>query len=159
MDILGAFDYLEEIERSIEAMYLSFSQAFSSDIESAALFREMAEDENEHLAIVQYQRRIILKNKQSFIDVEIDLGEIAEVIEKAKNGAKMSKDLSLDEALKISIDVERSSAEHHYKTIMSKANPAFSEMVNHLGSADEMHKGRLEKFLGERYFNTKDLLD
>jgi len=42
---------------------------------------------------------------------------------------------------------------------MSKANPAFSEMVRSLGSADEEHMGRLEKFLGERYFNTKDLLD
>ena len=159
MDILGVLERLENLELAIENMYKSFNQKFFDDIQAAELFRKMGEDERGHLKIVQYQRRIVVGNRRLFDDVEMDLDEVVQVTNEAEKGADISNDLSLDDALKMSIEVEKSAAEHHYHTAMSKANPAFSEMVRSLGSADEEHMGRLEKFLGERYFNTKDLLD
>ncbi len=80
MDIFELFDLLEKLELKISVMYRNFQGIFQDDNETAELFKKMGEDEESHVDIVKFQRKILQQGVR--VKVDVDLVEINSVFSK-----------------------------------------------------------------------------
>lgn len=152
MNILDAFNDIENLEMVLSGMYQYFSREFSDDPAASAVFMALCEEEKSHAALVQYQRRIIRQNQKLFQDVDINIQEIREVISTIKSILDSTPRPSLEDAIKLSLRIEASTAEAHYRTVMKQSNKEFSDFLNQLGVSDKEHIGKLKAFAKNRGF-------
>lgn len=147
MDILTALNDIEKLELKLSELYRHCSRLFSDDTVVASLFKKLSEEEQAHYDLVQYQKRLIRKNKELFRDVTIDVAEITQVTGKADSLLKAHPPLSVEEAIRSAIEIEKNAAEYHYRTAIQQANPDVAAFLKNLGGYDDGHARSLGEFL------------
>jgi rubrerythrin len=150
LDIYSLYKPLAEFEAKVGDLYEWFSGLFKDDPEAAFAFFQLAAEERAHVAIIEYQRRLVRANAKDFGGVTVDLQPIEEataLVEKVRGAAEPP---SLEEALRTALALETSAAEYHYKTAMKQSNASLARLLDALGTADRNHLGRLVAFAKQR---------
>lgn len=146
MHIQSLFKPLEELERNLSILYKKLSDHFSSDPESRLAFYRLHLDEKSHLALVQYQKRLVAQNPKHFQEIQLNLEEVKELAERADQILWTKREVSLREAFDMALSFETRAAEYHYRSALRLANPEISDLIRNLGNADEIHLKTLLDF-------------
>ncbi|NWF98561.1 MAG: hypothetical protein HXY52_06480 [Nitrospirae bacterium] len=149
MQILNTLDEILKLELKLMDLYAFFSKLFNEDKEAASVFFKLSLDEKGHAELVQYQKRIVSKNLNDFLEVSINIEEIREIISKAENIMKSTVPITLEESIKLALLFEKNAAEYHYKSAVEQSNPEFAKFLNNLASVDNEHFDSIKK-LAER---------
>lgn len=149
MQILNVLDEIEKLELKLMDLYTFFTNLFKDDKDVSSSFFKLGLDEKGHAELVKYQKRIVRKNLNNFLDVSININEIHEIILKAEDIMKSPTPPSLEESIKLALLFEKSAAEYHYKSAMEQSNPEFASFLNNLASVDNDHFDTIKK-LAER---------
>lgn len=151
MHIAKVLEHLERLERKTGDLYEWLSTVFADDPEAAGFFFRVSVDETAHANLIGYQRRLVTQNSRLFKDVSVDLEGLGEVL--AKVDSLMSgTPPSLEEALKVALEIEGSAAEMHAFTTIEKASSTLSRLLQNLGSFDNRHRKDFEEFAAHRGF-------
>jgi rubrerythrin len=103
MEIIRAFEALRKLELRVQDLYTHYHKLFSEDREAAGLFFELSLEEKSHADLIDYQLRIIKKNKLLFSDIEFDMEALNQFIAKIESRISSKKPVSLKEALEFGI--------------------------------------------------------
>lgn len=149
MHILKALDPLEKLEDRIARLYEWFSENLKDDAEASAFFYRMSIDESAHANLVRYQRRVVSKNMKLFGDVDLDLGGIQKEIARIEAILAGPPPL-VEEAVRISLDIENNAAETHYRNTVEKASSSIATLLTSLSAFDCKHCEVVEEFAAKR---------
>jgi len=152
MDCFRALKLVESIEQLMADLYESFSRTFAADEDAAAFFFRISREEISHRNLVQFQERLVKKNPKSFGEVNLDLDLFNAATAKVQYFMKRDAPPTLEEAVRISIDLESEVVEHLYRTVIAEANPAVQELVSNLGRQSEIHRKHIQDFAIQRGF-------
>ena len=150
MDIYSPFKPLAELEGTLAEFYGWCKTLFKGDEDAASLFSRLAADELSHVAIIDYQRRLVRDRPGEFTVVQIDLQPVAEAMSLIAVVRQSNQPPALDQAVRVALTLETNAAEYHCKTAMQQANPGVAELLEALGSGDREHLARLVRFAGAR---------
>lgn len=151
MHILRVLDPLEGIEKKIAELYERFSEIFGEDAEAASFFYRMSVDEIAHANLVGYQRRVVVQNMKLAKDVSLDLDDINYTLERVKS-LLAGPPPSLEEAVKLALEIENSAAEAHSRTAIAEAVPGIYQLLSSLSGFDSKHCEMVENFAASRGF-------
>jgi hypothetical protein len=142
---------LERFEETMSNLYDSLRLRYESDPEAASFFARMRDEEIGHRDIVRYQRRIMFTTKENYMDLaDFDQDALERVLHTVEDLIAHAAGLQLDEALRSSAALELEGTEQHYRSVVSRANPALGYLVENLGGADREHAARLGLFADSR---------
>lgn len=149
MYILGVLDLLVKLETKISELYEWFSRNYADDAGAASLFYRISVDEIAHANLVRYEKKLAVQNSKIFSEIHLDVVEISTTLEKVISVLSGTPP-SLEQAVKISLDIENSAAEAHYRNIIGKATPDISRLLKNLGGFDSRHIEVFSKFAESR---------
>ncbi len=139
MDILQVLRPLEQLERKLAELYQWFSDLFEADAEAAFVFHRMYLEENTHVRLIEYQRRLARGNPNAFGDVEVSLEGVRRELARIDALRASGKAPSLEEAVRAALEFESDAAEYHYKNAIRLASPDMSRLFDSLGASDKQH--------------------
>jgi hypothetical protein len=151
LHITKVLDPLEKLETKISELYEWFSSIFADDAEAASLFYRISIDETAHANLVRYQRRLAAQNSKIFGDVSLEPGAVNAALDMAASVLSGAPP-SLEEAVKIALDLEKNIAEAHYIAAIAQASPEMSRLLSSLRGFDSRHSEVFEKFAAGRGF-------
>ncbi len=151
MLILRVLESLETIETKIADLYELFSKIFAEDAGAASFFYRMSVDETAHANLVRYQRRVVVQNMKLVKEISLDLDAVNATLERVIS-VLSEPPYSLEEALKIALEIEKSLAEAHSLTAVAQAIPDFSRLLSSLSGFDSRHCEVVEDFAASRGF-------
>jgi rubrerythrin len=143
--ILRVLDTLEKLEAKMADLYEWFASIFAADSEAAEFFYRMSLDETAHANLVRYYRRIASKDAKLLREVILDVEPLTAAIESI-NADLLGPKPSLEEALKMAIDLEINAAESHAIAALATAAPGLAPLLSNLGALDSRHHRALEEF-------------
>ncbi len=149
MRVLNVLDEIAKLELKLMDLYNFFSNLFKDDQDASSSFFKLSLDEKQHAELVQYQKRVVRKNPNDFLEISIDINEIREIISKVESIMRSPVPPKLEESIKFALLMEKSAAEYHYKSAMEQSNPEFANFLNNLSSVDNDHYETIKK-LAER---------
>lgn len=152
MEFWRFLHHLEEFEQVMADLYRTLARLHGGDAEAEDLFDTLAKGEVSHRDIIRYERRLVHNNPDEFVRSDFDPGSIGEAAAKAQAATREAASLSLEQALRVSFEIESSAAEHHYQTAMAQSNPAVAAMVRQLDAYDKEHIEVLRAFAKKRGF-------
>ncbi len=150
MDVLLVLRPLHELERSLGELYQWFSEAFAGDGEAAFVFHRLFLEEQSHVRLIEYQRRLARSNPTAFGNVEVNLEEIQRAIARIgaiRNGGNPPE---LKEAVRLALEFETGAAEVHIRSAIKQANADVSRLLDSLGTSDKQHVSSLRAFAEKR---------
>ncbi len=150
MEIQAVLRPLSQLERSISELYLSLSERFSSDAEAAAVFLRLALEEQAHVGLIEYQRRVARWSPEQFGEVDVDLEEVLETTRKVMQLRDSGEPISLAEAVRAALELEVGAAEHHAQNAVRQTDPGLSQLLGSLSSGDHDHVASLRAFAAKR---------
>lgn len=153
MHILKILDLLEKLESTISKLYAAFSRSFVDDPETSRFFDQMSIEESLHANLVKFQRRIVRPNIKDCKEIDFDAREVEKAIEEVVRAIKTSERLSLEAALKLSLDIENGMAEQHYRNTIQRSFPDIVKLMNSLTSFDCRHSDAFLLFAKKRGFD------
>jgi len=154
-EIQSVLKPLEHFETLMQEIYATLAQRFGGDTDAAALFRRLAFEERSHVGQVQFLRRIARQNPSHFSEVDVDLEAIQREIEQIERVHAAVDELSLREAVVLSIEFESGVAEVHSRPAIAGSNREVGTMLRSLHNADLKHYTSLVEFARKRGFRTK----
>jgi len=151
MHILKALDPLEKLEDRIARLYEWFSENLKDDAEASAFFYRMSIDESAHANLVRYQRRVASQNMKLFgdLDLDLDLSGIQKEIARIE-AILAGPPPMVEEAVKISLDIENNAAKTHYGNTVEKAASSIATLLTSLSAFDCKHCEVFEEFAAKR---------
>ncbi|MCK4911275.1 MAG: hypothetical protein KAR83_06520 [Thermodesulfovibrionales bacterium] len=150
MDAEKALRLLGRLEKKIGELYDHFSGLFRSDEKVRELFDQLCMDEDSHDSVVQYQMRIVRQDPGAFGDVEVSESEINCIMDFIDKTIASKKHPTLKQAVELSLKIEGTASESHYRTALVQDNPMLGELIRSLGVSDEEHSKRLRDFVVSR---------
>ncbi len=150
MDIITALEVLKKLELKVQDLYAYYHTLFGADKAAAGVFYELSLEEKSHADLIDYQLRIIKKNKLMFNDVEFDMESLNQLIAKRESQISSKKPISFEGAVKFGMELENDALEYHYKTLIAKSNSEVGELINKLGTFDKEHFDKLKNLDRER---------
>jgi rubrerythrin len=150
MDVQAVLRPLSLFERSISELYLGLSERYRGDEEAASVFFRLALEEQTHVSLIEYQRRLARWNPDLFGEVEVDLSEILETTSRVQQLRDASTAPTLAEAVKIALELESGAAEYHARNAVAQANPTIAQLLGSLSSGDRLHISSLRSFAERR---------
>ena len=150
MDIFKFLKTVENVESKMAEVYGRFSRDFAGDEELAGVFGKLTRDEESHRDIVLFEEKLVMQNRSSFTDLDIDVSGLPETLAKIGEILNSSQALSAEQAIKFALDCEASVAELHFRKAITISNPKISGLMRNLGEKDKDHFGFLEKFAQKR---------
>jgi rubrerythrin len=149
MNMQRIFKPLEDLERNLSILYKQFSERFADHPESRVTFYRLHLDEKAHLALVQYQKRVVRQNPKMFGEADIDLDEVVRLAAQVDERLWTKHPWTLREAVAYALDLEANSAEQHYHCAVKTTDGKISPLLRNLGAADDGHIRALVE-LGQR---------
>jgi len=149
MHIMKVLDPLEKLETKISELYEWFSGIYSYDAEAASFFFRISIDETAHANLVKYEKRLAVLNSKLFAEVSLDPVVVTDALETVTSVLSAAPPI-LEEAVKISLDIEKSAAEAHFRAAIAQAMPDISRLLKSLGGFDNRHIEVFEKFAASR---------
>lgn len=150
MDIFKFLKTVENVELKMGEVYGRFSRDLAGDQEVSELFRKLTNDEESHRQIVQFEEKLVMQNRSSFLDLDIDVSGLPEEMAKIDEVMNSPQSFSAEQAIRFALDCEESVAELHFRKAIAISNPKISGLMKNLGDKDKEHLGYLQKFAGER---------
>ena len=150
MEAEKALRLLGRLEKKVGELYDHFADVFRSDKETWELFTQLCLDEDSHDSVVQYQVRIVRQEPGAFGDLEVSEDEVIRIMEFVDKTISSGQKLTLKQAVELSIKIEGTASESHYRTALAQNNPALGELIRNLGVSDEEHSKRLRDFVISR---------
>jgi len=150
MDILQVLRPLEQLERQLADLYQWFSELFETDREAAFVFQRMHLDENSHVRLIEYQRRLARGNPGVFGDVDVSLDALQVAIARVERIRGGASALTLEEAVHAALELESRAAEYHYSNAIQQASPEMKRLFDSLGVGDEQHVKYLRDLAARR---------
>jgi len=150
MDVQRFFKILIEIESRLAELYGWFSEVYAEDAEASALFYRMARDERSHVALIQYERRLLRKEKDLSFKVDLSPKELEDTACEVSKLLLLRSSPSLPEALGLALRFENSAAENHMEGIEIREAPGLSRLLKSLGREDRKHYSDLAAFAKKR---------
>ncbi len=147
MEAEKALRLLGRLEKKVGELYDHFCEVFRSDEEAKALFEQLCLDEDSHNSVVQYQVRIVRQEPGAFGSVKVSEKEINSIMELIDRTISSERKLTLKQAVELSIKIEGTASESHYRTALSQSNPQLGELIRNLGVSDEEHSKKLMDFV------------
>jgi hypothetical protein len=98
---------------------------------------------------VRYEKKLAVQNSKIFSEIHLDVVEISTTLEKVISVLSGTPP-SLEQAVKISLDIENSAAEAHYRNAIGKATPEIYRLLKSLGGFDSRHIEVFSKFAESR---------
>jgi len=151
--LLKILGLLEKLESTISELYAAFSRSFGDDPEAALFFDQMSMEESLHANLVKFQRRIVRPNIKDCKEIDFDAQEVEKTIEEVMSAIKTSEHLSLEAALKMSLEIENGMAEQHYRNTVQRSCPDIVKLMNSLTSYDCRHSDAFLLFAKKKGFN------
>jgi len=151
MDIQLALRPLEDLECRLSSFYEWLSTVFVGDAEAASLFYRLARDEKAHVALIQYERRMLRRSPRG-IHLQMEVEAIFDLLKKIEAVRKAPSPPSLGEAVRMALEIENSGAENHYKGAQGGLKDTLAQLLSNLGKEDARHYGALLKFAKGRGF-------
>ncbi|MEW6586053.1 MAG: J domain-containing protein [Nitrospirota bacterium] len=145
MAILRVLDTLEKLEAKMADLYEWFATIFAADSEATEFFYRMSLDETAHANLVRYYRRMASKDAKVLGEVALDVEPLKATMERI-NAVLSGPKPSLEEAVKIAVDLEINAAESHAIASLVTAAPGLAPLLTNLGSLDSKHHRVLEEF-------------
>ncbi|HUO77270.1 MAG TPA: DnaJ domain-containing protein [Thermodesulfovibrionales bacterium] len=149
MYIMRVLDLLERLEAKISELYEWFSRIYAQDAEAASLFYRISIDETAHANLVKYEKRLVAQNTKIFGEISLDPGVINATLEMVTSVLSAASP-SLEQAVKVSLDIEHSAAEAHYRAAIAQASPDISRLLENLEGFDTRHIEVFEEFAANR---------
>ena len=144
---------LELLEDTLANLYETLSQKFADDKKLSALFYRLNIDEISHRDLVKYQMRLLKKSEsEDFADIEIDISEIEELLDKAKEAILSLDGIDPPKAIELAMEIESSAAERHYNSAIRQSNPKLAKLLHSLGEGDKHHLQRLHNYIKSSEF-------
>jgi len=153
VQILKILGLLEKLESTISRLYSTFARSFRDDNSAAQFFDQMSMEESLHANLVKFQRRIVTSNIKDCKEIDFDAQEVEKTIEEVMRVIETNERLSLEAALKISLDLENSMAERHYQTAVQRSLPDIVKLMNSLTSFDCRHFDAFLSYAQKKGFN------
>ncbi len=147
MNISTLLGRLNDLEHAMADLYLWLSGVFEDDPEASRLFARLHVQELSHANLVQYERRLVRSDPDTFYGVDLDVEPVTEVlgwIEEFRSGGAPP---TLGEALLFSMRVESHAAEHLHRKAVAASNRDLCAMVAQLAEADRQHFETLRSFV------------
>ncbi|KKL90014.1 hypothetical protein LCGC14_1908890 [marine sediment metagenome] len=141
---------LKELESKVSRLYTHFGHLFAGDKDAAEFFDLLSMDEESYGSVVQYQMRLVKKEPGAFGSVEVSEKEINSIMSVIDKTISSGKKLTLKQAVELSVKIEGTASESHFRTALALNNPALGELVRNLGVSDEEHTKRLRDFIVSR---------
>jgi|YelNatPaOPRAMG01_1025707.scaffolds.fasta_scaffold51925_1 rubrerythrin len=149
MDILKALDIIEKLELKLSELYSHLSKLFSDNKEVSGIFFKLSIEEKGHADLIKFQRRLILKSKDLKKDIELDMVEINNIMQKADSILKSQYQITIKDALKSAIELENDSGEYHYRNFIKYGNSDLSLLLENLSKYDNEHIEQLKELLNK----------
>lgn len=151
MHILKVLYPLRKLESRISELYEWFSRIFADDTEAASLFYRISIDETAHADLVRYQERLASRNNELFGEIPVDIAVVDSTLEMVTS-VLSGPPPSLEQAVRIALDIESSAAESHYRATIAHAAPDISRLLSSLRGFDNRHREIFEEFAAARGF-------
>ncbi len=160
MELLRFLKPLEEFEYTLSRLYHYFAYIFIKDDDAFQLFSTLEEEEIGHQELIRSLRNLVLKNYRDYGEVHENIRQVIELTQFILQYIESKPDVTLEKALGIALNFEKTAAERHYRTAIIQSNPVLEDLVRNLSKADEVHVSRLRTFMINRgYLSTDDSLD
>ncbi len=150
MDIQTMFEPLVKFESDLAGLYEWYSELFRHDNEAAFVFIHLAAEEQAHVTIVKYLRRLVRNSPKEFADVTLDLEPVEEALVTIASFRSAPQSTSLEEALRAALTLEKIESEYHLRASVEQANAHVARVLDALGTADRIHLGKLVAFAKKR---------
>lgn len=150
MDIGRCLRGLQDVESRLEALYDWYGEIFAEDEEAAAFFRRLAREERSHAELVAFQKRLALKDRTGFSDVDLHWDTITALLAQIDELVGSDPPPRLNEAIASALLFESSGAELYMPEILARSNPGLEGLVRKLGQANREHFRRLQEFAEAR---------
>ena len=147
MDIATLLTRLDQLEHAMADLYLWLSGVFEDDHEVSRLFARLHTQELAHANLVQYERRLVRSDPDTFSSVDLDAGPVEEVMGWIREFRSAAAPPVLKEALLFSMRVESHAAEHLHRKAVAASNRTLCAMVAQLAEADRQHFETLRDFV------------
>lgn len=139
MSLQRLLQCLIDLETRLSELYAWFAEAYAEDAEAASLFYRMARDEKAHAALIEYEKRLINKEKDAALAIPLKEGEVRVLIGKIDKALSARHSPPLEEALLFALDLEDSAAENHLAGVASEKAPGLIKLLKNLGKEDRRH--------------------
>ncbi len=139
MDVQQILRPLQQFEEKLGELYDWLAEVHAADAEMASVFHLLARDERSHAAQVEFQRRVARQNPRLFARVELDLAEIFAGLERIVKIRANLDPPSVEEAIRIALELEAGAAEYHYRNILAQLDESMTRLLGSLGRADRQH--------------------
>lgn len=130
---------LIEVENRLSSLYGWFAETYGEDAEASALFYRMSKDEKAHAALIEYERRLIAKEKGAALAIPLSQGEAEALLDRIEKALACRQAPPLKEALSLALELEESDAENHLTGISSQTAPGLLKLLKNLGREDRRH--------------------
>ena len=148
-DILTILRLIEKLEESLSKLYVLFSNKFSDNQEIKSFYHQLSVEEDSHRNLVNYQIRVARQNEDIFSNVEVDVEEIKNALQKI-NLIMENSSISIEDALRFTVNIEFSLAEQYAANLMKQSNKEFSKLIDSLVSGFKEHHKKI-KNMAEKY--------
>lgn len=150
MKILAVLSQLERVESRMASFYEWLSEVFEADAAASGLFYRMSLQEKSHASLLRYGRKLVHRSPNEFEDVDFDSDAVESLLAAIEKFRVESPEPSLGDALFFAMKVECEPAENGHREILTISNPAMSQIIKSLTTADEEHHLILREFAQQR---------
>ncbi len=154
-DIPIALKVIEDVQKRISAFYGRLALSFSDKEEIKAFFEGLSKEEFRLCNLARYQMKIVSKAPFLYSNSEIDLAFIEEGLKKMQQFEEGPAP-TLESALNIVEEIERTFGEHFFLSIMKQSNAELAYLVKCLSSFCAQHHKEC-RHLAEKYGVTSSM--
>lgn len=137
------------IEETVGEIYRQFARSAGCDAKLQAIWARLAAEEDDHAVELRFASR--LPARQTFRDATLNTARVEQLLARARSilqGAQKSR-LSVEEALRVSIALEKEFLEVHVATVAVFAEARMEKLFRSLGRGDDEHTSALKVYLAE----------
>lgn len=144
MEILKLLSGLESVEGSLAELYTWLSECLASDAEVAGVFFRLSLQEESHVNLVRYGRKLARRTAGRFRPVTTGAEPVTELLAAIGSFREGHPEPTVEDALRFALWAESHAAERIHRTVVVEANPSLSGVVASLAAADREHRAMLE---------------
>lgn len=143
MQIEVALRRLGDLELALADLYEWYSDVFASDPEAVYVFIKMAREERAHYRLIDFHRRLLVRDPRLSVEIDLELGEILALVARAKALRSAKAPPTLAEAMREAIAMEASAADSLYRNTLFEQHPELARLLGALGAEDRAHVERI----------------
>lgn len=140
-----------DIERTIEAIYLYWSELDCYSPERREMWAKLSQDEEGHALDLEFASRLAAKNDIAAVSIDVSVldklqGHLNDLLVKIKK-----QPFTDAQAVKVAVDVEAQTMCVHARTALLFSDPELKRLFASLGTYDEKHLAGLTQAYNDHF--------